>query len=101
MNLGGSFSLSAAQAAFANRIVSTLATSAPGVNPQALIYTGATDIRKAFPADQLPGILIAYMAGIKVVFAIGTGMVGGSFLMSLMNSRKKLHGTGKSAVVAV
>ena len=101
MNLGGSFGLAAAQAAFANRIISTIATSAPAVNAQQLIYTGATDIRKAFPADQLPGILIAYMAGIKVVFAIGIGMVGGSFLMSLLNSRKRLHGESKSAVMNV
>lgn len=90
-NLGGSFSLAAAQSAFANRIIATLPTSAPGVDPVKVIMTGATDIRNVFPAEQLPGVLIAYMQGIKAAFAIGIGMVGASFLVSFFNSWKRLH----------
>jgi len=102
MNLGGSFSLSAAQAAFANKIISTLATSAPDVDPAQLLLTGATAIRKVFTAEQVPGILIAYMSGIKATFAIGIGMVGASFVVSIFNSWRRLHGgDSKGTVVPV
>lgn len=101
MNLGGSFSLSAAQATFANRIISTLATSAPDVDPAKLLLTGATEIRKAFTPDQVPGILIAYMEGIKATFAIGIGMVGASFVISFFNSWKRLHGGDSKGTVSV
>ncbi|TVY36006.1 putative efflux pump [Lachnellula subtilissima] len=101
--LGGSFSLAAAQSAFANKIISTLATSAPGVDPFIVVGTGATDIRKAFTPEQVPGILVAYMQGIKTAFAIAVGFTGFSFLMSFFNTWKKLYtpGGGKNTAVAM
>jgi hypothetical protein len=56
-----------------------------------VLLTGATNIRNVFPPEQIPGILITYMQGIKGAFAIGIGMVGVSFLVSLFNTWKRLH----------
>lgn len=82
--LGGAFSLSGAQAGFANRVISALATSAPSVDPKALIATGAAELLQVFSPDQIPGILVAYMTGLKAAFAVAIGMAVISFLLSLL-----------------
>lgn len=63
-------------------MVQTLARTAPDVDPTVVAATGATQIRGVFPSDQIPGILIAYMDGIRVPFAIATGAAGIAFLAS-------------------
>lgn len=63
-------------------MVQTLARTTPRVNPAVVVATGATEIRGVFPADQIPGILIAYMDGIRIPFAIATGAVGVAFAVS-------------------
>lgn len=98
--LGGAFSLSGAQAGFANRVISTLATSAPSVDPKALIATGAAELRQVFSPDQIPGILVAYMTGLKAAFAVAIGMAGLSFLLSLLCPWKKVHVEGMDAGMA-
>lgn len=82
--------MSAAQSAFVNVLVKRLATSAPDVNPLLVLGTGATQIRTVFTAEQVPGILIAYMDGIKTSLAIAVGAVGLSFIVSLFYDWKKL-----------
>lgn len=64
-------------------------TTAPGVDPAAVVATGATQIRAVFTADQVPGIVKAYMAGIKVALAIAIGATGVAFLVSLFSSWKR------------
>ncbi|KAF2800322.1 MFS general substrate transporter [Melanomma pulvis-pyrius CBS 109.77] len=89
--IGGAFSVSAAQSGFVNRMVTELAKLAPEVNPQIVIGTGATQIRHAFPANQVPAIVLAYMAGIKVTFALVVGLVGFTCLLAVFVPRKRLH----------
>lgn len=89
--IGGAFSVSAAQAGFVNKMLHTLPTSAPGVNPAMVLATGATQIRTAFPADQIPGILVAYMAGIKVSLAIAIAFVGLATVVILFSPWKRLN----------
>jgi MFS transporter, DHA2 family, glioxin efflux transporter len=60
------------------------------VSPAALVATGATQLRSVFTADQLPGVLVAYMAGINAVFAVAVAMVGISVILSLFNKWKRL-----------
>jgi MFS transporter, DHA2 family, glioxin efflux transporter len=89
--IGGAFSISAAQSGFVNRMVSELAKTAPTLNPQMIIGTGATQIREAFPADQVPAIVLAYMAGIKVTLALAVGLVGFTCLIAVFVPRKRLN----------
>jgi len=56
-----------------------------------LIATGATDIRVVFPANQIPGILVAYMAGIKAAFALSIAMVGTAFVISLFSKWGRIN----------
>lgn len=91
--IGGSFCLSAAQSGFNNRMISTLASTAPGINPATVLATGATQIRSAFTSAQVPGVVAAYMAGLKVVFAITVGTFGFACLIGLCGTWKRLHAT--------
>ncbi len=72
-------------------MISRLAVSAPDVNPLVLLGTGATQIREMFPAEQVPGILVAYMAGIKTTMAIAVGAVGVAFVVSLFSNFKRMN----------
>ena len=53
--------------------------------------TGATDLHKVFSGDDLSGILVAYMAGIKVAFAVTIGAVGISIPISLLSKWGKIN----------
>ena len=82
--------LSSAQAAFSNRLLSVVMNEAPNVDPAAVVATGATEIRTLFPVDQVAGILLGYMSGIKAVFAILTGTTGVAAIFSLFGSWKRM-----------
>jgi hypothetical protein len=56
-----------------------------------VVATGATQIRAVFTADQVPGIVVAYMEGIKVALAISIGATGVAFVISLFSSWKRLN----------
>ncbi|KAB2572090.1 MFS gliotoxin efflux transporter gliA [Lasiodiplodia theobromae] len=81
--MGGAFMVSGAQSAFTNTLVKNLATHAPGVDVQAVIEAGATNLRETFSGDELAGILTSYMAGLKVAFAIVIALTGGATVASL------------------
>ncbi|GAB1313725.1 hypothetical protein MFIFM68171_03935 [Madurella fahalii] len=100
--IGGTAFVTAAQSAFLNKLVQTLPTTAPNVDPADMIATGATMIRIAFPADQVDGIVAAYMAGIKVALAIAIGGTGLGFLLALCGKWNRLNSAQvKEAAVAV
>ena len=90
MNAGGTAFVSAGQSIFVNRLIAVLPETAPGVDPSAVIATGATQIRTVYPDSLVPGIVNAYMIGLKDAFAITIGAAGASFVVALFSSRKRL-----------
>lgn len=88
--LGGAFGVSGAEAAFSNQLLRKLPISAPGVNPALVLATGASELRNVFTADQLPGVLEAYMTGIKAAFAVAIAMMGLGVPVSLLSKWDKL-----------
>lgn len=88
--LGGAFGVSGGQAAFTNTVVKKLAETAPGVDAMKVIAVGATELRKSFSAEQLPGILQAYADGIKIPFILSTALAGAAFMVSLGAERKSI-----------
>ena len=78
--VGGAFTTSAAQAAFVNQLIAKLPSTAPTVDPALVISTGATQLREVFTPEELPGIILAYMHGLKAVFAVGIGIAGAACL---------------------
>lgn len=91
LNVGGGLLINSAQSAFVNRIITTLPSSAPGVDPSAIVMTGATELRTVFPEDQVEGILVAYMAGVKLAFIIAIAASGTAMIGSLFGGWKRLN----------
>ncbi|MCJ1438876.1 hypothetical protein MMC27_008266 [Xylographa pallens] len=85
--VGGAFMVAAAQAALVNVLIKVLPYSAPGVDPVTVVNTGATDLRQVFSSDQIPGILVAYMSGLKTAFAIGLASTGMAFIIITLFQR--------------
>jgi len=72
-------------------MITTLARTAPSIDPQKVIATGATNIRTAFPPEQVPAIVLAYMAGLKVAFALVIGLAGFSCVMGVLAPWKPIN----------
>ena len=81
--IGGAFSVASAQVAFVNQMLVKLAETAPGVDAARLIATGASALRTGFTPEELPGIILAYMHGLKAAFAVSIGFCGLAFLATL------------------
>lgn len=90
VTVGGAFFVSAAQSAFNNQMIKELARRLPEIDPGMVLATGATQIRHAFPASQVPVILDAYMVGLKAVFAVMIAAYGVSTLVSVFGSWERL-----------
>ena len=79
--------------------------TAPGVDAAKVVITGATQLRTAFAAGQVPGIIRAYMGGIKLALAIPIAGNGIAFVLSvciwLSNWRKLELGTKKESTNVV
>ena len=93
--IGGAIWISAGQAGFANKMLKEVAIRVPSVNPGLVVATGATDLRKVFPPEQLAGILDAYMAGLRVGFAIALACALVTFLLSFTPRWERLSGQVK------
>lgn len=90
VTIGGAFFISAAQCAFNNTLISHLSKNLSGINPQAVLGIGATQIREQFTGQQVPIVLDAYMVGLKAVFAITTAAYGVCVLVGCFGSWKRL-----------
>ncbi|CAK7224358.1 hypothetical protein SEUCBS140593_005547 [Sporothrix eucalyptigena] len=99
--IGGAFSTSIGQSAFVNRLLAVMPRFAPGVNPELVIATGASDLHTVFDAATLPGVLQAYMAALKAAFAVGIGFCGMAFLISFAIPMRKLPKTDPTKAVAM
>ena len=90
MTVGGSFFISAAQSAFNNQLIGALKTTLPEINPATALGTGATQIREAFTATQVPRVIDAYMVGLQAVFAIAVAAFGVATIVGVFGNWKRL-----------
>ncbi|RMZ66113.1 HC-toxin efflux carrier TOXA [Pyrenophora seminiperda CCB06] len=81
--VGGAFTVSSAQAAFINRALDALRTTAPEIDSSKLITTGASELRKVFTETELPSVIAAYMQGLKAAFAVSIAFCGLAFISTL------------------
>lgn len=63
-----------------------------------VVLTGASELHNVFPLDVLPGVLEAYMVGIKAAFAVAVAFCGAAFLCTFLIPMGKLpsHAPGKA-----
>lgn len=92
---GGAFFISAGEAAFANTIINVLPSYVPSLDPHVVIHTGINSLRSTFPSELLPGIINAYMEGLKVDYAIAIAAVGIAFVGSFASAWPWLNLKGK------
>ncbi|KAJ0422991.1 major facilitator superfamily domain-containing protein [Aspergillus carlsbadensis] len=92
LSIGGSFFLSAAQCAFNNELIKTLASTLPEINPETALGTGATQIREAFTETQIPIVIDAYVTGLQAVFAIVIGAFGIATLIGFLGRWTRING---------
>ena len=91
--IAGAIFVSSAQSLFTNRLVQVVPQYAPGLNPNVVVATGATQLRETFSAKDLPGVIKAYMAGLKDAYILAIALGGAAFLVAiliLLFDRKKL-----------
>ncbi|KAH8434261.1 MDR family MFS transporter [Aspergillus melleus] len=88
--VGGAFTVSSGQAAFVNQMLAKLASSAPGVAGQKVINAGASDLRNVFSPEDLSGVLVAYMHGLKATFALSIAFCAIALVATLFVPWKRL-----------
>lgn len=71
-------------------MLAKLPSTAPTVDPALVVATGATSLRDVFTPEELPGILMAYMHGLKAVFALGIAMAGVACLETFLIPWRRL-----------
>ncbi|KAK5111737.1 hypothetical protein LTR85_011782 [Meristemomyces frigidus] len=71
-------------------LIKYLAIHLPGVDTALVLETGATQIRDAFSAEQVPVVVRAYISGLKIVFAITTAAFGIATVVAPLGNWKKL-----------
>jgi len=92
--LGFTIFVSMGQTLFTNQLVTSAPKYVPGIDVNLMVSTGATDIRKVFPADQVAGIVHAYMDGLKNAYAMSIAVAGTSFIIAmcvLLFDRRRLN----------
>ncbi|KAK2603625.1 hypothetical protein QQS21_004206 [Conoideocrella luteorostrata] len=88
--IGGAIWVSATQSVFTNRMLVSLPSLAPGVGPTQVISAGAGQLRSVFGSDQLPGVVAAYLEGIKASYALACAVVGASLFIAVFLPWQKL-----------
>lgn len=87
-----------AQSIFANRLLQTISTTAPGLNATQVLGTGTSDIHNVFRGGDLDAVLRAYMVGIKDVFACALAGSALAALVALVIPSNRLPSHGSKEV---
>jgi hypothetical protein len=101
--ISGAIFVSVGQSLFTNKLVKSVPQFVPGVDPQLVVATGATELRTVFSAEELPGIIASYMAGLKDAYALGIALAGMTALvafLALAIDRRRLNLNPGAAVAA-
>ncbi|KAK2038768.1 major facilitator superfamily transporter [Colletotrichum somersetense] len=89
--LGAAFCTAGAQSGFLGTLLRKVERDLPGVDPDLVARTGATQIRTAFPADVVPVVIEGYMDGLKIVFALTTAIAGVSVIIAFGSKWERLN----------
>jgi hypothetical protein len=82
-NFGTALFVAAGEAAFTNKLVSSLSYNAPNLDPALVISAGATQLHKVFGPGDIQGVLMSYLEGCKVNHALSMACGGVATFVSL------------------
>ncbi|KAF1981793.1 azole resistance protein [Aulographum hederae CBS 113979] len=89
--LGGSVFLSVGQNIFSNQLVQSLSGIA-GLDADAIVNTGATDLRHIVPGDELDAVVGAYSFSLTRVFILAAALSAGMIFGALCVEWKSIKG---------
>jgi hypothetical protein len=78
-----------------------LARTAPDIDPFQVVGTGAAQIRSVFPPEAVPGIVEAYLAGVKIAFILVTALSAAACVFAFMLDFKPLPANRENKEIAV
>ncbi|KAJ7055580.1 DHA14-like major facilitator [Mycena amicta] len=90
--LGGALFISIGQNVFTNKLASGLVARVPGINPALILSAGATSLKSAVSAQDLPAVLLAYNDALIAAFYVGIAMSCLSLVGSLAIEWKNIKG---------
>lgn len=80
----GAVFISVAQVLFTNKLLQRVRENVPGVNPGAVLVTGATGLRGRWSGATLQGILRSYMAGLKDSYSLAIALGGVATMIAVL-----------------
>ena len=89
-NVGSSYGLIAAQSILDNCLLVSLRSLAASLSPHEVIQTGATEIHSLFDANLVPGIIQAYIEGLRGVYILVIGLASTATFVGLVNNWHRL-----------
>ncbi|OKL55329.1 hypothetical protein UA08_09368 [Talaromyces atroroseus] len=89
-SLSGGYFVTGAESVFDNRLLESLAVTAPNIDTSLVLATGATELREVFHGQELTAILASYMVGVKDVFAWSLAGAAFTALLALVVPFKKM-----------
>ncbi|KAF7889729.1 uncharacterized protein EAF02_002144 [Botrytis sinoallii] len=82
-SMGGALIVSAAQSLFQNELLNIIPHTYPSISPSSIFSIGASQVQTSFPPNELPGIIDAYIRGIRMAIALSIAMAGTATLVAL------------------
>lgn len=89
--LSGAMSVAAAQSVFINRLLETASARLPDVDRASIVATGATDLERVFPGDQLVAMRESYLDGLHAAWAMAIAFAGAALLTGLTLGFKRIQ----------
>ena len=93
--IGGAIFLAVSQNIFSTKLVRSLSGVA-GLDTEAIVNTGATDLRRNVPSDQLRNVIQAYSYALTRVFILATALSACMIFGALAVKWQKLQGKKES-----
>lgn len=90
--LGGSLFVSIGSNIFTNKLVSGLASAAPGLDPRIVLATGATNIQSLIPTQYLAGVTQAYNSALTTAYTASVAMAALSIIGAVAIEWKSMKG---------
>lgn len=91
--IAGALFISISQSIFSNELLQSVKKNVPGLNPQVIVGTGATDLRKVVHGADLLGAIKSYMSGLKDAYTLAIALAGVAVLIAVVTivfNRKNL-----------
>ncbi|USW52065.1 Putative major facilitator superfamily, MFS transporter superfamily [Septoria linicola] len=90
--LGGAIFVSVGQNVFNSSLISGLVRVVKDLDPMTIVNTGATDIRRIVPEEELASVLIVYNTALRQVFIVGVILAALSVLGSFSLEWRSVKG---------